>query len=124
MLTFYLQCFDILLHHHAAETIVCIFLKYVSDNRIKVAAGLRTMAGTSGCGTASNLWYSSLYSGPMLIYAPLFSVESQYRGAEKTVFCQIRSRQLDYRADSHLTCDTAAVVLYFITLHAHLVTSN
>lgn len=39
----------------------------------------------SGCGTALNLWKSSLRSGPMLMYAPLFSVASQYRGAEKTI---------------------------------------
>lgn len=41
----------------------------------------------SGCGTASNLWKSSLRSEPMLIYAPLFSVLSQYLGAEKTRGC-------------------------------------
>jgi len=43
-----------------------------------------TMAGTSGCGTASNLLNWSFRSGSMLMYAPLFSVESQYLGAEKT----------------------------------------
>jgi hypothetical protein len=45
----------------------------------------RTIGLISGCGTASNLWYCSFRSGPTLIYAPLFSVVSQYFGAEKTV---------------------------------------
>lgn len=43
-----------------------------------------TIGLMSGCGTASNLWKSSKSSGPMLMYAPLFSVLSQYLGAEKT----------------------------------------
>lgn len=43
-----------------------------------------TIGLMSGCGTASNLWNSNLSSGPMLMYAPLFSVLSQYLGAEKT----------------------------------------
>ena len=44
-----------------------------------------TIGLMSGWGTASNLWYSNLSSGPMLMYAPLFSVVSQYLGAEKTI---------------------------------------
>lgn len=64
---------------------------HVSVHRFSSTCVKLTIGLISGCGTASNLWKSSLSSGPMLMYAPLFSVLSQYLGAEKTGHCQLAS---------------------------------
>src|SRR5947207_1249941 len=76
--------------HHIID--INEFCAYACGGNVLLAATLdvgiifsHTIGLISGCGTASNLWYCSFRSGPILIYAPLFSVVSQYFGAEKTV---------------------------------------
>lgn len=59
----------------------------------------------------------------MLMYAPLFSVLSQYLGAEKTVTI-ISKTSLAHTKEIRLTGDTSSIVFNFIALHTHFVTSN
>ena len=80
-----------------------------------------TIGLISGCGTASNLWKSSLSSGPMLMYAPLFSVLSQYLGAEKTRHFQLASVAGNWRP---LTRNALPVVLFLISFHPHFMATN
>jgi hypothetical protein len=111
--------------HHPCQTSGSIFLQITSLAwRIDIPERSKlTIAGTLGCGTASNLWKSSLYSGPMLIYAPLFSVLSQYRGAEKTrMLCLVRLHVA--QGSQVLTRYTSSIVLHLITFHSHLMTPN
>jgi hypothetical protein len=60
------------------------------------------------------------------MYAPLFSVESQYFGAEKTNNNNKRKRLFPHRKERHegLTGYALSVVLLFVSLHAHLVASD
>ena len=55
------------------------------------------------------------------MYAPRFSVESQYLGAEKTSPVSKMNQRHYLMA---LTCDTASVVLNFVSIHANLVTAD
>ena len=73
--------------HHRHERILGISLKgdLLVTRYARVENGSFTIGLMSGCGTASNLWKSSFNSGPILMYAPLFSVLSQYFGAENTI---------------------------------------
>ena len=69
----------------------------------------------------------------MLIYAPLFSVVSQYFGAEKTAFVLVSIRFHQIRSLSFsqigakcrkLTCNTPPIMLDLVPLHPNLVTPN
>ena len=55
------------------------------------------------------------------MYAPLFSVESQYLGAEKT---ERHQYQILVMWRERLTCDAFAVVFDFVTLHSHFMASD
>lgn len=98
-------------------------MELVRASSYKQMKDKRTIGLMLGCGTASNLWKSSLSSGPMLIYAPLFSVLSQYLGAEKTVTV-ISQASLVHTKESALTSDTSSIVFNFIALHTNFMTSN
>lgn len=55
------------------------------------------------------------------MYAPRFSVESQYRGAEKTRHVNM-GEAAKYMVV--LTCDAASVVLDFVSIHTDFVTAD
>lgn len=57
------------------------------------------------------------------MYAPRFSVESQYLGAEKTTFTLAPPGKSCYNTRKH-TGNTLSIMLDFITIHAHFMTSN
>lgn len=58
----------------------------------------------------------------MLMYAPLFSVESQYLGAEKTTTISFGPRVLHTRINP--TSNASSVVLHFVTVHADFVAAD
>ncbi len=55
------------------------------------------------------------------MYAPLFSVLSQYLGAEKTTIESVLESPMRWEK---LTSDASTVVLHLVALHPHLMTSD